>query len=113
MKQTISKDAFRFLFNQVRPDNFTYEGQGVLFDYLEQLEEDLGQDLEFDPIAFCCDFTECSIKEFTQAYSFTDMEVYFDSRDEEVRAEISKYIDHHGSWYQFLNDGKDLIFQNF
>lgn len=63
MKQTLNKDQFRFLFDQIRPNNFSYEGQGILFDWLEQLEDDLGEELEFDPIAFCCDYTEADFQE--------------------------------------------------
>lgn len=109
MKQTLSKDMFRFQMNQIRPENFSYEGQGVLFDYFEEIDSEI----EFDPIAICCDFSECSIKEFAQAYSMSDMEIFFDTRDEEARAEISKHIEKNGFWYQFLNDGKDIIFENF
>ena len=58
MKQTLTKDQFRFQMDQIRPNNFTYEGQGILFDYLEQFEQDIGEEFEFDAIAFCCDFAE-------------------------------------------------------
>lgn len=46
---------FRDAFQAVRPDNFTYEGQKALFDYLTDLEEQ-----ELDVIALCCDYTEYS-----------------------------------------------------
>ena len=59
MKQTLNKDQFRFQMNQIRPDNFSYEGQGMLFDYLEECDEDM----ELDVIAICCDFTEGDFQE--------------------------------------------------
>jgi hypothetical protein len=59
MKQTLNKDQFRFAFNQVRPNNFSYEAQGMLFDFLEEIDENM----EFDPIAICCDFTEDNFQE--------------------------------------------------
>lgn len=41
-----------------RKDNFTYEGLQALFNYLEQLEQDIEQEIELDVIALCCDYTE-------------------------------------------------------
>ena len=37
---------------------FSYEGSKALFDYLTELEESCDTELEFDPIAFRCDFDE-------------------------------------------------------
>jgi hypothetical protein len=59
MKQTLNKDQFRFAFIEVRPNNFSYEALGMLFDYLEEIDENM----EFDPIAICCDFTEGNFQE--------------------------------------------------
>jgi hypothetical protein len=59
MKQTLNKDQFRFAFNQVRPDQFSYEAQGMIFDYLEECDEDM----ELDVIAICCDFSEGDFQE--------------------------------------------------
>jgi hypothetical protein len=59
MKMTLNKDEFRFHFDQVRPNNFSYEALGMLFDYLEECDENM----EFDPIAICCDFTEGNFQE--------------------------------------------------
>ena len=63
MKTTVSVYDFRDAFRSIRPDNFSYEGQGLLFDYFEQFEEDTGQEMELDVIAICCDFSESSIEQ--------------------------------------------------
>ena len=39
-------------------DNFSYEGRKALFDYLEELENDTGEKIKFDPIALCCEYSE-------------------------------------------------------
>ena len=41
-----------------------------LFDYLEDYERETGEEIELDPISFCCEFTEYeNLKEFQEAYS--------------------------------------------
>ena len=61
MKQTVNSsdfvDAFR---THNRMDQFSYEGLKALFEYLEQHEEDTGEETELDVIAICCDFSEYS-----------------------------------------------------
>ena len=62
---------FRFIdeFKRIRPDNFSHEGLHALFDYFEELSHDIGQPIEFDPIAICCDFREYeSFKQFQEDY---------------------------------------------
>ena len=39
-------------------NNFTYEGKQALFDYLEQYEEDTGEQVTLDIIVLCCEYTE-------------------------------------------------------
>lgn len=38
--------------------NFTYNGKVALFNYLEQLSDDIGEDIELDTIALCCEYSE-------------------------------------------------------
>ena len=53
-----------------REDQFSYEGKKALFDYLEELSEDIGEAIELDVIAICCDFTEYdSLEKFLDDYS--------------------------------------------
>ena len=54
-------------------DNFSYEGRKALFDYLEELEDDTGEKIEFDPIALCCEYSEYeNIQEFWNDYDKED-----------------------------------------
>ncbi len=52
-------------------NNFTREGLRVLFDYLENLSEDIGKDIDFDIGAIVCDYCESSIEEIILDYSIT------------------------------------------
>lgn len=39
-------------------NNFSVAGAKALQEYLEQLSDDIGEDIEFDPIAWCCEYSE-------------------------------------------------------
>jgi len=70
MKSTVSLCDFEDAFRSVRPNNFSYEGLIALFDYLENLEDDTGVELELDVIAFCCEYTEYgNIEDFNRNYN--------------------------------------------
>ena len=78
MKQTMNEFDFKNEFKKIRPDNFSYDGLDVLYYHLIQFEEDTGEELEFDPIAYCCEFSEYeNFKEVKQNYdikSFKELE---------------------------------------
>ena len=70
MKDTISIYRFQNWFQEHRPNNFSRAGQVALFDYLEQYEEDCDTEIEFDPIALCCEYTEYDdLNEFKANYT--------------------------------------------
>lgn len=62
MIETINFYEFsdRFLQSDNYKNNFSYEGLKALFNYLEEYEEETGEQIEFDMIAICCDYTEYS-----------------------------------------------------
>jgi len=68
MHQTINVSQFRDAFKAIRPYNFTYEGLTLLHDYLEQYEEETGEELELDVIALCCDFSEDTTEDIALSY---------------------------------------------
>lgn len=39
-------------------NNFSYKGAKALQAYLDELSDDLGENIEFDPIAWCCEYSE-------------------------------------------------------
>ena len=76
MKTNVNFYEFRNWFNQNRPNNFSADGLVALFDYFEQYEADCGIELEFDPIAICCEYNEYeNMAEFHKDY---DKETYPD-----------------------------------
>ena len=73
MKQTINVTQFRDAFrNMGRKENFSYAGLNALYDYLTALEDDIGEELELDVIALCCEFSEYDFEELQQEFGDSD-----------------------------------------
>ena len=71
MKHTVNESQFRDAFMDYgRSNNFSYAGLGELYEYLVNLEDDLGEEFELDVIALCCDYSEYTIEELESAYGY-------------------------------------------
>ena len=69
MKTTVNLYDFREAFRRMdRMSNFSYEGLEVLFDGLEEYEEDTGEQVELDVIALCCEYSEESYADIIGDY---------------------------------------------
>jgi len=88
MIETVSFTHFYDTFKKYRPDNFSYSGLRVLFDYLEEFENCTGEPIEFDHIALCCDFHESTSAEIIANYSL-DSEEY----DEDDTDKLVEYLE--------------------
>lgn len=59
MKITVTESMFKDAFVRMnRADNFSSAGLSALFEFLEDMEKDIGEEYELDVIALCCDFSE-------------------------------------------------------
>tara|TARA_R100001460_G_scaffold13125_7_gene29790 strand:+ start:878 stop:1198 length:321 start_codon:yes stop_codon:yes gene_type:complete len=76
MKQTVTEQTFVDAFvNMNREDNFTRPGRIALYEYLTELEEEWGIELELDVIAICCEYTEYADEdEVRKAYGLDEDE---------------------------------------
>ena len=69
MIEVVTENQFIDRFRKIRPTNFTYEGLQALFEYLEQYEDDTGEEIELDVIGLCCEFSQYdNLKEFQDDY---------------------------------------------
>ena len=68
MHMTINNFDFIEAFKDYgRENQFSREALFALFDYFEELEQDIGEDIELDVIGICCDYTEYdSLEEFKE-----------------------------------------------
>ena len=72
MKQTITKGDFRDAFVRMdRMGNFSYDGLGALYDYLE---DEFEEEYDLDVIALCCDYNEDDIDEVLRSYNLKSIE---------------------------------------
>ena len=79
MIDTITEHQFT---DEMIKHGFSYDGSTALFNYLEQLEEDCDIKIEFDPIAFRCDYDEYdNLKDCLTAYSNLELKTINDLED--------------------------------
>ena len=69
MKTTVDEFAFLEAFRAYdRFDQFGATALRSLFAYLEDLESDIGEELELDVVALCCDYSVDTVEEIAEAY---------------------------------------------
>ncbi len=69
MKKTINRYEFASWFAEHRPNNFSPIGRMELYDMLTEFEDATGEEIEFDPIALCCEYSEyANLEEIQEAY---------------------------------------------
>lgn len=108
MKMTLSINHAADLLRQDENANWSYAGARALAEYLEELEESTGEELEFDRVAIRCEFTEyATAKDAAENYSFEPEEGL---SEEELEAEALEYLRDNTQVIEF--DG-GIIIQNF
>lgn len=67
--QTVTQTMFIDGFTSAgRKDNFSWEALEILYDYLWDLSEDVGEPIEFDVIGICCEYSESTAEEIIDYY---------------------------------------------
>lgn len=104
MKQTINLHQFREQFRLYERTNFSYEGLNVLFNALEEYEQDTGNEVELDVIGLCCEYVEMTAEEVKDNYEETEEWV-----------NIEEFLTDHTYLCGWFMDGKDkkFVFQQF
>lgn len=86
MKDTITEYQFVDTMAQ-KQHGFTREGARALFEYLENFEQDTGEEMEFDPVAIRCDFDEYESLEEVKT-NYQDIETLEDLQNHTTVIEI-------------------------
>ena len=89
MKTTVNKSEFIEAFRRYdRYDQFGYDALCSLFDYMEQLESDAGEEIELDVIAICCEYSVDSVEDIASSHNI-DIE---DMDEDEARDAVLEYL---------------------
>ena len=94
------REAFRLA---GRMDQFSYEGLEVLFDYLDNLSEDIGEPIELDVIALCCDYYESSIQELIDNYKIDVSDA--DGDEDQIKEMVKEYLEYKTTVCGEVSDG--------
>ena len=107
MIQTITLSDFRDAFrNMGRTDQFSYEALEFIFDYIEDYEQDTGEQVELDPIAICCEWAEDSPENIADQYG---IEV---EDPEDLEQEVIDHLEYHTQYAGKTSSGT-LVYVQF
>ena len=95
MKNTLNKTQAVNELLQDQNAGWSRKGAEALIDYLLEMEDAMGEELEFDPVAFRCDFNEWgNMDEFLDNYNDIDDDYIKDDEgnidEDKLREEIEK-----------------------
>jgi hypothetical protein len=106
MKQTINQSDFIDAFRSYdRFDQFGYAALCSLFDYLEDMDEDM----DLDVIALCCDYSTDTVEDIADNYSI-DIEGL---DDDDSRDAVVEYLNDNTTVIDSDCDGKILYCSAF
>lgn len=90
MKSTVTETMFHDAFHRMgRANQFSWQARSALFDYLVSMEEDMGEEMEMDVIALCCEFEEDTFENVADNYGL-DVE---GMGEEEMQEEVLAYLE--------------------
>ena len=93
-------------------NNFTYNQAERLIEYLEEMEEETGETIEFDSVAIRCDFSASTQEEILSDYSnLIDDEDIEEMDKEEIDEYIVNFLQENTLYIDFI-DGC-FIYQAF
>ena len=107
MKTTLSTTQAANILSSDKNRSFSREGAYALVEYLEQLEQDCGEAIEFDCVAIRCDFSEYESLQAWAHDHFSNawQELGFNEEEEiddyAFDSAIREYIQDHGQLIEF------------
>jgi len=98
--------------------NFSYSAVHMLFDYLDDLSEDTGENIELDVIALCCEYNEVYLSDFASEYENCDLTdddgnpLTLENDEDTMRRRIQEYLEENTSFVRFT-DCDTVVFAVF
>jgi hypothetical protein len=114
MKQTLTTSRAAHTLADDKNSSFSLAGAYALVEYLEDLEQDCGEEIEFCHVAIRCDYSEHdSLQEWASDYFGTnadwkaEMNIDSDLDDDGIDEKIREYIQDRGQLIEF--DGGIIV----
>ena len=110
MKTSVNFSQFCDAFRAAdRNENFSYDGKRALYDFLEEVADQIGEEYELDVIALCCEFAESDVQELINDYSIDVSEAEGD--EEEIEAIVEEYLNDNTTIAGKLDSGSFVYVQ--
>ncbi len=91
-----SSDLYNMACRMDRGNNFGYDGWLAIGDYLEQLSDDLGENIEVDIVGICCEYSMAeSVSDWWEEcgdYSDINLDEWEEMDEEEKLEAIEEYL---------------------
>lgn len=115
MKTTLTTTQAANILADDENSSFSQAGAYALVEYLEELEQDCGEEIEFDHIAIRCDYSEYdSLQDWADDYFGAPMDEWCEEigadkgdNDDKLDEKIREYIQDHGQIIEF--DGGIIV----
>jgi hypothetical protein len=111
MKKTLTTHEIQMALHD---NGFSYRGAEELAEYLEQLEQDTGDEMELDVVAFRCEYSEYdSLQDWAQDHFSdwkNDLDIEEEDDEDEIDEKIRTYLTYNTQLIEF--DG-GIIVQDF
>jgi hypothetical protein len=107
MKTTLTTSYAAHMLANDENSSFSRSGSYALVEYLEQLEEDTGEEIEFDSVAIRCDYAEHdSLADWANDYFGNDnwrdsVRCDYEADENEIDEKIREYIQDRGQLIEF------------
>jgi len=113
MIQTVNNSDFHYAFNRMdRGNQFSYEALNLIYEYLEQFEEQAGEQIELDVIAICCDYSEMTYEDVMTSYNIENTDLLDTDDKEELEKLVLSYLEDRTQVLGHTSDGS-IVFQQF
>mgnify|MGYP007069470508 CR=1 FL=1 len=88
-----------------RSDNFTDRGLMIIFNYLENLSDDMADGIKLDVVAICCDYVESDCSDVFNDYGLEDSVDYSNDELADIAREyleentviVGEYVNNNGA----------------
>ena len=91
MKTTVSFGDFVQAFKDMgRENQFSIDALNILFEHIEQIENDTGEECELDVVGICCEYAEATWQEIANDYLLHDKNL--DGEEEENKVKVLDYL---------------------